>query len=69
MLILTRRTVESLTIGDEVTVTILDVKGIGVTAPNSIAVHRDEIYHRIRREIAADPARPENVEVLALAAL
>lgn len=54
MLILTRRIGESIMIGDDVTITVLDVKGngtrIGVTAPRSIAVHREEIYDRIKRE-------------------
>jgi len=63
MLILTRRRTESLKIGDDVTVTILGVKGhqvrIGVSAPKSIAVHREEIYQRIRRERPADWHRQE----------
>ena len=63
MLILTRRVGETLMIGDEVTVTVLGVKGnqvrIGVNAPKEVAVHREESYDRIKREqetshVAAD---------------
>ncbi|RMG31541.1 MAG: carbon storage regulator [Gammaproteobacteria bacterium] len=54
MLILTRRVGETLMIGDNVTVTVLGVKGnqvrIGVSAPRDVAVHREEIYERIRQE-------------------
>jgi carbon storage regulator len=54
MLILTRRVGETVMIGDDVTVTVLGVKGnqvrVGVNAPKNIAVHREEIYERIKRE-------------------
>jgi len=62
MLILTRRVGETLMIGDEVSVTILGVKGnqvrIGIQAPKSVAVHREEIYKRIQRERETHVERP-----------
>lgn len=64
MLILTRRVGETLMIGDEVTVTVLGVKGnqvrIGVNAPKDIAVHREEIYERIKREQEGGADRGEH---------
>jgi carbon storage regulator len=54
MLILTRRIGETVVVGDEVTVTVLGVKGNqvrwGINAPKRVAVHREEIYERIKRE-------------------
>ena len=54
MLILTRRAGESLMIGDEVTVTVLGIRGnqvrIGVNAPKDVPVHRKEIYDKIQDE-------------------
>ncbi|MFT2098262.1 carbon storage regulator CsrA [Marinomonas sp. 2405UD66-6] len=54
MLILTRRVGETLMVGDEVSVTVLGVKGnqvrIGINAPKDVSVHREEIYLRIQQE-------------------
>jgi carbon storage regulator len=67
MLILTRRVGEAVVIDEEVTVTILGVKGnqvrVGVNAPKSVSVHREEIFERIRNERTAagaqDPANSD----------
>ena len=66
MLILTRRVGETVMIGNDITVTVLGVKGnqvrVGVNAPKEVAVHREEIYERIKREEQAAgfaaPKRP-----------
>ncbi len=68
MLILTRRVGETVMIGNDVTVTVLGVKGnqvrIGVNAPRDVAVHREEIYERIKREeqegVSSRPAKSGN---------
>lgn len=53
MLILTRRTGESVMIGDDITITVLGVRHgqvrIGITAPKNVIVHREEVYERLRR--------------------
>ena len=62
MLILTRRVGETLMIGDDVTVTVLGVKGnqvrIGINAPKDVSVHREEIYERIKNEQSGGAPSP-----------
>ena len=54
MLVLSRRADESLFIGDDIKITILDIRGgqvrIGITAPDTIKVHREEVYQRINKD-------------------
>ena len=54
MLVLSRRADESLFIGDDIKITVLDIRGrqvrIGITAPDSIKVHREEVYQRIIKD-------------------
>ena len=68
MLVLSRQKNESIMIGDDVEITIVDVRGdkvrLGITAPKSISVHRREIFDAIQREKAAggeldNPAHPQ----------
>ena len=64
MLILTRRVGETVVIGNDVTVTVLGVKGnqvrLGVNAPREVAVHREEIYERIQGEQPAKEVKVAN---------
>jgi carbon storage regulator len=64
MLILTRRVQEALMIGDNVTVTVLSVKGnqvrLGIDAPRDVEVHREEIYHRVKAGLSASDASEAN---------
>ncbi|TCP95614.1 carbon storage regulator CsrA [Cricetibacter osteomyelitidis] len=55
MLILTRKVGESLLISDDVSITVLNIRGnqvkLGVKAPKDVSVHREEIYHRIKESL------------------
>ncbi len=63
MLILTRRVGETIRIGEDVSVTVLGVKGnqvrLGIAAPKTVAVHREEIYERIKAEREAAKSESE----------
>ncbi|MFA7554484.1 MAG: carbon storage regulator CsrA [Spongiibacteraceae bacterium] len=63
MLILTRRIGENLIVGDDVTISVLGVKGnqvrIGIDAPKDVQVHREEIYNRIQQEKTGEPVIKE----------
>jgi len=63
MLILSRRVGEAVTVGNEVTITVLSVKGnqvrLGVQAPKHIAVHRQEVFQRIQMEQTVSEAETE----------
>lgn len=69
MLILTRRVGEAVVIGEEVTVTVLGVKGnqvrIGVNAPKTVSVHREEIFERIKNEQQGADASRQPMEMAA----
>ena len=73
MLVLSRQRDETIMIGDDVQVTVVDIRGekvrLGITAPSHIPVHRKEVYEAIQRENAATAEAkgqpPEQVESLA----
>ncbi|MGH9175442.1 MAG: carbon storage regulator CsrA [Vicinamibacterales bacterium] len=63
MLVLSRQRDESIVIGDQIVITIVDIRGdkvrLGIQAPTEIPVHRQEVYDAIQREAAkANPAEP-----------
>ena len=67
MLVLSRQRDETIMIGDEVEVTVVDIRGdkvrLGITAPKEITVHRKEVYEAIKRENrAAAQVRPEDLD-------
>ena len=66
MLVLTRRANQSIMIGDDVVVTVLDVRGdqvrIGIKAPRSVDVHREEVYLALQREAACEASEPSDEE-------
>lgn len=66
MLVLTRKLNQSIIIGDEIEITVLEVRGeqvrIGISAPKNVAVHRKEVYEQIRDEnISATDINPEDI--------
>lgn len=64
MLILTRKTRQKIRIGDEVTIEVMGVQGnqvrFGITAPKNVAIYREEIYERIKREQMIQPGESED---------
>lgn len=72
MLVLSRRVGESIVIGDDVTVTVLEVRGdvvrLGIKAPRSVSVHREELLRELE-ETNREAASPSEDSIAALAAL
>ena len=72
MLVLTRRAGESIVIGDDVRVVVLDVRGetvrLGIEAPRSVQVHREEVYKELQR-VNRESASPDDTAVRALSKL
>lgn len=73
MLVLTRKTGESIRIGDDVKITIVEADGhnvkIGIDAPRSVAVHREEVFQRILNENKQAASRSADVDIAAMASL
>ncbi len=70
MLVLSRQRDETIVIGDDVEITVVDIRGdkvrLGITAPTKIPVHRKEVYDAIKREnAAAADVKPEDITVVA----
>lgn len=70
MLVLTRRLNQSIKIGDEIEITVIEVRGdqvrLGVTAPRDVSVHRKEVYLQIQQENRAASASPDASDLDAL---
>lgn len=64
MLVLSRQRDETIIIGDNIEVTVVDIRGdkvrLGINAPRSVSVHRKEVYDAIRKESAAAQPKPED---------
>lgn len=62
MLVLSRKKDESIVIGDQIIITIVEIRGdkvrLGIEAPKTVSIHRDEIYKAIRRELPGDAPTP-----------
>jgi carbon storage regulator len=69
MLVLSRQRDETIMIGDDIEITVVDIRGekvrLGINAPPHIPVHRKEVYDAIKREKQADPSQQGRVESLA----
>jgi len=72
VLVLTRRPGESVMVGDDVVITVLDVRGdvvrLGIKAPRSVQVHREEVYKELQR-VNRESASPDDIAVRALSKL
>lgn len=68
MLVLSRKRDEQIMVGDDVVITVVDVRGdkvrLGIEAPESVSVHRREVYERLKGELVAPPAEPAAAVIL-----